>query len=69
MHKLVLSLPNFGFIVGTRVALAFGLGLLASRRLSDSRRLVLGQTLVAIGALATIPAALSVFRGHQRAIS
>lgn len=68
MNNLVLSPPRFGFVVGTRVALAMGIGLLVSRKLSDSRRRALGKTLVALGALTTIPAALFVRRGHQHAI-
>jgi hypothetical protein len=59
--NLVLSPPLLGFVVGTRAALAFGLGLLLADRIPESRRRVLGLTLVAIGAATTIPAAMKVF--------
>jgi hypothetical protein len=62
--NLVLSPPLFGFVIGTRAALAFGLGLLLADRIPESRRRTIGLTLVAIGAATTIPAAISVF-GHR----
>jgi len=55
-------MPLLGFIASTRVALGVGLGLLASKRLSRARRRRLGATLVAFGALTTIPAMIGVFR-------
>jgi hypothetical protein len=64
-------MPLLGFIAGTRVALGVGIGLLASKRLSRARRLRLGASLVAFGALTTIPAAIGLFRlrraGEQQA--
>ena len=60
MKDLILDLPTFGFIVGTRAALAFGLGLLLSSKFPENRRRAIGLTLVAIGAATTIPAAMSV---------
>ena len=59
--NLVLSPPLFGFVVGTRAALAFGLGLLMADRIPDPRRRAVGMMLVDLGAAATIPAAMSVF--------
>jgi hypothetical protein len=61
MNKLVLSLPTFGFVVGTRAALGVGIGLLLSGTMTKSQRRALGLTLVAIGAATTIPAAMAVF--------
>jgi hypothetical protein len=58
---LVLTPPLFGFVIGTRAALAFGLGLLLADRIPESRRRKVGLTLVAIGVATTIPAAMSVF--------
>src|SRR5262245_33937582 len=66
MRSLVLTRPTFGFVLGTRVALGVGVGLLIADRLSASRRRQAGGTLVAIGALTTIPAALLVLRGLRR---
>ena len=59
--NLVLSPPILGFVIGTRAALAFGLGLLLADRIPAPRRRTLGLTLVAIGAATTIPAAMSVY--------
>ena len=64
---LTLSAPKFGFVVGTRAALAFGAGLLISRRLSESRRRKVGRTLVAVGLATTIPAAMLVSRARRKA--
>jgi len=55
----------FGFVVATRAALAAGVGLLLANRIPESRRRVIGLTLVSIGAATTIPAAMAVFRGRQ----
>jgi hypothetical protein len=55
----------FGFVVATRAALAAGIGLLLANRIPESRRRVIGLTLVSIGAATTIPAAMAVFRGRQ----
>jgi hypothetical protein len=56
----------FGFVVATRAALAAGIGLLVSSRIPESRRRAIGLTLVSIGAVTTIPAAIAVFRGQRR---
>ena len=61
MKHVSLPLPWFGFVVGTRAALGVGLGLLLSRKMSETRRRAVGWTLVSIGAATTIPAALKVF--------
>ena len=61
MNKLVLSLPTFGFVVGTRSALGVGIGLLLSGKMTESQRRAVGVTLVAIGVATTIPAAMAVF--------
>jgi hypothetical protein len=65
MKNVVLSFPTFGFVVGTRAALGVGIGLLLSRRISDARRRAIGLTLVSLGAAATIPAAMAVFRSRR----
>ena len=56
MKRLDLSLPQLGFIAATRAALGAGLGLLAGKSLPKKNRRYVGAALVAIGALATIPA-------------
>ena len=66
MKTIVLDAPAFAFIVATRAVLAGGIGLLLSGRVPEERRRAIGGALVAIGAVATIPAAMSVFRGLRR---
>jgi Na+-driven multidrug efflux pump len=66
MSNVVLSKPKLGFIIATRAALGVGVGLLVSSRLGRRRRRKLGQTLVAVGALTTIPAAMLVTRSGRR---
>lgn len=63
MRNVVLKLPTFGFVVATRAALGVGLGLLLSQQMSEGRRKRVGMALVALGAAATVPAAMAVFRG------
>jgi hypothetical protein len=60
-----LSLPEFGFVVGTRAALGAGIGLLASTRLCRRDRKRLGAALLALGVLTTLPAAYLLF-GRER---
>ena len=62
MRSLVLSPPLLGFVVGTRAALAFGLGLLVADRIPRDKRRTLALTLITVGAATTIPAAMSVVR-------
>jgi hypothetical protein len=62
--KLMLAPPVLGFVVATRAALGFGLGLLLADRFPEDRRRTLGLTLVGIGAATTIPAVLSVLRSR-----
>ena len=66
MKTMILDAPVFAFVVATRAALAGGVGLLLSERLSSERRRALGTALLAIGAATTIPAAYSVLRGLRR---
>lgn len=63
MKRLDLSLPEFAFVVATRAALGAGIGLLAADKLRRARRRNVGWTLVALGALTTIPAVMAVFGG------
>ena len=61
MRTPALTFPELMFIVGTRAALAAGVALLVSRRLSRSQRRSIGTALVAVGAVTTIPAAMALF--------
>ena len=60
MTELLLSPPILGFVVVTRAALAFGMGLLMADRIPESRRRAIALTLIGIGAATTIPAVKSV---------
>jgi len=64
MSDIVLSTPKLGFIVATRAALALGAGLLLSSRLDYGKRRMIGGTLVAVGALTTIPALMLIRRSR-----
>ena len=66
MTNFILSAPLLGFVVATRAALAFGMGLLVASRIPESRRRKIALTLIGIGAATTIPAARSVFAARDR---
>jgi hypothetical protein len=57
---LTLRFPEFGFIVGTRAALAFGAGLLMSAKIPERHRRKLGLALVTLGAASTVPAVMTI---------
>jgi hypothetical protein len=67
MAKFMLSPRTFGFIVSTRAALGFGLGLLAASRIPESQRRRLALSLIGIGAATTIPAARALFKSRSAA--
>jgi hypothetical protein len=67
MKKLVLNVPTFGFVVGTRAMLGVGIGLLLSDRLPADRRRHIALTLISIGAATTVPALVAVLRGRAAA--
>jgi hypothetical protein len=62
MKKHKLSTRQVAFLVGTRAALAGGVGLLASARMPERVRRSVGMGLVALGALTTIPALRTLLR-------
>jgi len=61
MRDPSLSFPELMFIVGTRAALAAGVALLCSDRLSRSQRRSIGAALIAVGVVTTVPAAMALF--------
>lgn len=65
MIRRSITLPELGLIAGTRVALGAGIGLLIADRLNDDQRRAVGFTLLAVGALTTIPLAAHVLRGED----
>ena len=69
MKTVLLSLPTFGFMVATRAALAFGVGLLVSGKIPPARRRMVGTALVALGAATTVPALMALRAGRRRALA
>jgi hypothetical protein len=69
MKTVILNLPTLGFVIGTRAALAAGIGLLVADRLPARQRRAIGTALVAVGAATTVPAAISVMRSVRRSKS
>ena len=67
MRTVALSTPEFGFVVATRAALALGIGLLISDRLDKARRRRVAKTLIAVGALSTVPAVMLIARRRKAA--
>ncbi len=70
MRNVELNLPQLAMIAGTRGLLGAGLGLLIADRIPKERRQAVGWTLVAVGALTTIPLAMQVLqkkglKGHN----
>ena len=64
--NLVLNPQLLGFIVGTRAALAFGVGLLVADRIPPSRRRTIALTLIGLGAATTVPLAIEVLGRRRR---
>ncbi|HET9668914.1 MAG TPA: hypothetical protein VFQ93_04860 [Casimicrobiaceae bacterium] len=66
MKTFDVSVPELGFVAATRAMAGAGVGLLLADcfRSADTRRAI-GWTLLAVGALTTVPIALTVF-GRRR---
>jgi hypothetical protein len=62
MKETRLSLRHLALIGATRGMLGAGIGLLLASRLARRHRLAAGWTLLAIGALSTIPLGITVAR-------
>ena len=70
MKSVELSTSTLFFVVGTRVALGLGLGLLLADRIPSEQRRRLALGLIGFGAVTTIPAARAVFAPRsQRALT
>jgi hypothetical protein len=62
----MITVPELGMIAGTRALLGAGVGLLLADRFSPEQRRAVGWTLLAVGALTTIPLAAQVLaHGHD----
>jgi hypothetical protein len=65
MRRTSLSIPEVGIIAGTRAMLGAGVGMLIANALDSNQRRAVGWTLVAVGALTTIPIAVQLFKSSQ----
>jgi len=63
-----LRLPELALFAATRGMLGAGIGLLLSDKLGNQRRKDIGWTLVAVGAVTTIPLARLVFDRRRRSV-
>jgi len=62
MKEATIALPKLGAIAVTRVLLGVGIGFLLSEKIGRERRAIIGGVLAALGALSTIPIAISVVK-------
>jgi hypothetical protein len=58
MKTITVSLPEAALVAGTRALAGVGIGLLLGNQLIASERKKLGLSLLALGALSTIPLAM-----------
>ncbi|HEU0207873.1 MAG TPA: hypothetical protein VFQ78_02740 [Candidatus Udaeobacter sp.] len=65
MKKHEVTIPQIGLIVGTRAMLGAGIALLLAEKLNDEQRRAIGWTLVAVGALTTIPLAVQLLGADE----
>ena len=65
MRETRISIPELVLVGASRVLLGVGVGLLIADRFGRERRIAVGGTLFAIGALSTIPLAFEVL-GKRR---
>ena len=68
MRTIDVSIPEVAFVAATRVMAGAGIGLLLADHLEAEKRKTVGWTLLAIGALTTIPIALSVFARRRETL-
>jgi hypothetical protein len=65
MKKHVVTVPEVGLIALTRAMLGAGIALLVCDKLAPEHRRAIGWTLVAVGAVTTVPLALEVFSDQE----
>ena len=65
MKQHEVTVPQIGLIAGTRALLGAGIALLLAEKLTDEQRRAIGWTLVAVGALPTIPLALQLLSDDE----
>ena len=67
MKTRELTVPEIGLIASTRGMLGAGLGLLLSGKLSNEQRRAVGWTLVAVGAVTTVPLVMNLLQKTSKA--
>jgi hypothetical protein len=65
IKKKEMTLPELALIAATRGMLGAGIGLLLSGKLNADKRRAAGWTLVAVGAITTIPLLATVFGNNK----
>jgi hypothetical protein len=66
MIARTVTLPEIGLIASTRAALGAGIALLLGERLDQKPRRAVGWTLLAVGALTTLPLLANVLHGRPK---
>jgi hypothetical protein len=66
VKKRKLTLSEIALIASTRGMLGAGIGLLLSSKLNKDQRRAAGWTLVAVGAITTIPLAMNIFGKNKK---
>jgi len=66
MSVITLNPRTLALVVGTRAALAFGIGLLVAEHVPVARRRRLAFALIGIGAATTVPLVREVFGSRRR---
>jgi len=65
MKRLELTIPEMALVIGTRAMIGAGAGLLLAGKINDDKRKAIGWTLLAIGAVSTIPLMFEVLGKKQ----
>jgi EamA domain-containing membrane protein RarD len=65
MKKHEVTIPQIGLVAGTRAMLGAGIALLLSEKLTGEQRRAIGWTLVAVGAITTIPLVIQILGGDE----
>jgi hypothetical protein len=68
MTRVTLSIPELAFVAATRGMAGVGIGLLLAGCLGVQQRKRVGWSLLAVGALTTVPIAREVFLRRRRAL-
>jgi len=65
MIRTPLAIPEIAIIAGTRAVLGAGIGLLLADRLNADQRKAVGWTLVAVGAITTVPIGIQLLESRR----